>query len=136
MVSMLFVLAGCTYSSGSIVVDPDDERAHGLQCRGGDLEACYMLRSADDPTTRSLALSRACEGGFRDSCALLYEWAKDRSELGSTSMALSAAIDGCRQGSPSLCQKALDFAEIDPDRAPVIEKHRAELEALLAEHSK
>ncbi len=136
MTLFVLTLAGCMYStSSSVVVDPDDERANLLKCEGGDLDACYELRGSEDRNRRILGLNRGCDAGFRDTCSLLYEFVKDGTELGDATFAFGAAQRGCANGDPALCQAALDFAETHPNYEEVVEKHRAELEALLAEHS-
>jgi hypothetical protein len=135
---MAFLLAACTYttSTSEVITDPKDEHTLSHLCSMGEVKRCYQLRSSKDRARRTAALSTACDAAFKDSCRLLYDFAKDGRELGDSTFAFSAAVDGCRQGDTSLCKAALDFASIHPDHAPVVEKHRAELEALLADQER
>ncbi len=120
---------GCTVD---VPPPPPTEDDQYNACRFfDDMNACYALRNAEDDDTRAIGLFRACEGKIRDSCRLLYEHNKGATEPGAHGTAFSGARRACQQGDREMCEAALQFADTHPKSHDMVERHRAELEALL-----
>ncbi len=128
MIPKLLLLVACTLPAVEVVPDAD---VLYETCRGGHTPSCYALRDSTDAATRVVALGKACDNHHKDACRLQYSHTINSERLGSAVFAFTAALEGCRSGDASLCHAALDFPQVHPDRASMVERHRAELGALL-----
>ncbi|MCB9675156.1 MAG: hypothetical protein H6737_08565 [Alphaproteobacteria bacterium] len=129
----LLLCIGCGASAppGSALNPTETEWDRGNRCMDyGELHHCYSLRNSKDMVLRGVALGRACEGHYKDSCQLSYAY---EVEVNEPWMAFVAATRACHGGDAELCRIAIHYEERYPEYHVGIRERRPALEARLAE---
>jgi hypothetical protein len=117
-----------------MICDPQDKSACARQCDKGSLESCYNLGriARGDLGAAQSPLSKACEGGLGDACALLGDliWGdtdfRTESARDMIKTAYQFALKGCEDGVALGCELVGDIRGFDDDKGMYDERRAYE----------